>query len=224
MRLTDQQIERFWSKVDVKSEDECWPWLAGIKTSGKSGQYGGFYIKQIDNTMTAHKVSFIITHHFDISDDIPDEIVIRHTCNNPICVNPKHLKLGTYQNNSSDMVESGNSLHGSKNPKASLTSEQVKEAREKWSTGEYSIREIGEIFNVSENVMRAVVKNIRYKDYNYTPLNFTTKSIKFSDEVVKDIKLMKDAGASLKDIKNKHNISITQIYNLVKNYQRKEVL
>src|SRR5688572_18610657 len=105
--LEQEQINRFWSKVRKSGDTnkDCWEWIAGYKN--KEG-YGGFYIKQIDNTVLCHKISFCLAHNFELN-DIPDCYVIRHTCNNPKCVNPKHLKLGTYQDNSKDMIEAGNS-------------------------------------------------------------------------------------------------------------------
>lgn len=70
-RLTNEQIERFWSKVDktpgLGPNGDCWHWTAGNKN--KDG-YGGFYLWQIDNTLNAHKVSFLIEHNFAIWDNI----------------------------------------------------------------------------------------------------------------------------------------------------------
>src|SRR6185436_13549829 len=112
----------------------------------------GFYLKQIDNTITSHKVAFCINHNFSIN-KIPESIVVRHKCNNSICCNPKHLLLGTYKDNSEDMVKAGNSSKGVKNTKSKLNEQQVKEIREKWSTGKYKKSWLAKEYNISASVI-----------------------------------------------------------------------
>lgn len=221
MKLEQDQIDRFWSKVDIKSEDECWPWLAGIKGKYNCGNYGGFYIRQLKNTMGSHKVSFIIYHNFDLTDDLPDWVIIRHTCNNPICVNPKHLKLGDCQSNSDDRVLAGNSLKGPESPRSYLSWDKINKIREIWSTDEYTMNQIGDMFNCSGTMVRNIVRNKTYVDENYTPPNLKSKSFKYSEEDVEGVRQMKKDGATFKDISNKYNISQSQMYNIINNRQRK---
>jgi len=105
---------RFWSKVDVRGPDECWPWMAGKDAKG----YGCF---RVDGKMVkSHQVAlWLITGEI-----IPPGKVTRHiVCNNPPCCNAAHLKSGTHQDNSSDMVAAGRQakLRGETNGRAKLT-------------------------------------------------------------------------------------------------------
>lgn len=85
-------MERFWSRVDRSGE--CWIWN-GSKQSGGYGQIS------INNKMIyAHRYSFYLANGF-----YPKEVL--HTCDNPSCVNPQHLRGGTHQDNMKDMANKG---------------------------------------------------------------------------------------------------------------------
>lgn len=91
--------ERFWSKVDRREADQCWPWL-GSQDGRRYGQMssgpgGGSPIK-------AHRVSWIIANG-----PIPEGMNILHRCDNPPCVNPNHLLPGTQKQNIQDASERG---------------------------------------------------------------------------------------------------------------------
>jgi len=83
--------DRFWNRVDVKSIDECWNWLGQPNGSGygRINIYGKFFL--------VHRVSWSL-----LNGDIPNNRMICHTCDNRLCVNPKHLYLGTYSDNALD--------------------------------------------------------------------------------------------------------------------------
>ena len=72
---------RFWAKVDKRSEAECWPWLGSKSIDG----YGKFYIAP--KSRQAHRVSWEMFY----SKTFPEGKVADHICNNPGCVNPKHV-------------------------------------------------------------------------------------------------------------------------------------
>ncbi len=90
--ITDPEIiSRFMSKVKFGTcEDACWEWLAA-----KNRGYGIFALNR--ETESAHQISFRI-----FKGAIPDGFEIRHTCRGK-CVNPRHVILGTYQDNRNDM-------------------------------------------------------------------------------------------------------------------------
>uniref|UniRef100_A0A6H1ZVK7 Putative homing endonuclease n=1 Tax=viral metagenome TaxID=1070528 RepID=A0A6H1ZVK7_9ZZZZ len=87
--------QRFWSKVDRKSPLECWNWDAHIGSDG----YGQFWFK--GKLIHAHRVAWMIRNDFYI----PDGMIVLHTCDNKRCVNPYHLKLGTYSDNMKDTMD-----------------------------------------------------------------------------------------------------------------------
>jgi hypothetical protein len=91
-------VERFWAKVDVQGPDECWDW------TGASGVGGYGVIGKRTNgrqwQLRAHRMSAAI--HFGMFDRRLD---VLHTCDNPRCVNPAHLYLGTDADNARDRGE-----------------------------------------------------------------------------------------------------------------------
>lgn len=105
------------SRIEIRGEDECWPWIGGIFLKDGYGRISW------DHTgLNAHRVAYEI--HVG---PVPDGFVVRHTCDNPICCNyKKHLIPGTVKQNSEDAVERGLYPHGVLHPNSKLTAEQVR--------------------------------------------------------------------------------------------------
>ena len=87
-------MDKFWKKVD-KSGD-CWLWMAGKLEKG----YGQFWFD--GRTHRAHRMAWLLTNG-----EIPEGMCVLHKCDNPPCVNPSHLWLGTNQDNMDDMNNKG---------------------------------------------------------------------------------------------------------------------
>jgi hypothetical protein len=118
VKFTPEVLSRFWSKVDRTGD--CWEFRGTILTSG----YGQVKVHQ--QKWRAHRFAWTAVHG-----PIPDGLIVRHRCDNRVCVKPAHLELGTHQDNVNDMIERGRkkSLPGERHPLARLTVEAVREIR-----------------------------------------------------------------------------------------------
>lgn len=97
-----QVKQRFWAKVNVGADTECWPWTAYRGLAGY-GQFA-FHRRRLEQ---AHRVAWQLTYG-----PIPPGLFICHRCDNPPCVNPRHLFLGTRTDNVRDMWSKGRAYGG----------------------------------------------------------------------------------------------------------------
>lgn len=93
-KYTPDEIARFWSAVDRSGD--CWLWM---KSRGRGG-YGRFSVHS--GHSPAHRVAYELA-----KGEIPDGLLVCHSCDNPPCVNPAHLWLGTQVTNAIDMASKG---------------------------------------------------------------------------------------------------------------------
>jgi hypothetical protein len=131
--------ERFWEKVNKDGpildgmQTRCWIWTAASKC--KFG-YGAIGFKR--SSLLAHRVSWQLERG-----NVPDEQCVLHKCDNPKCVNPDHLFLGTYEDNRLDAKAKGRHrwpvFSGENSPTHKLTWETVREIRRRCSGGERQI-------------------------------------------------------------------------------------
>ena len=98
--MSKERLKRFWEKVDIKGEDECWLWLASATSSG----YGCFAYEK-NNIQSAHKMSWAMAKNKNKMSD--PSMHVMHTCDVKRCVNPKHLELGTPKQNQNDAIKRG---------------------------------------------------------------------------------------------------------------------
>lgn len=129
--------QRFWSKVDRSGgPDACWPWVRARNADG----YGRVGVAPAGTVELAHRVSWAIAHP---GETVPR--VVRHTCDNPPCVNPAHLLGGTHKDNTDDMLDRGRHRTpvGEAHPRAVLTEDVVRRVMRLRRTG-LTYREVAE--------------------------------------------------------------------------------
>jgi hypothetical protein len=150
-------VNRFWSYVykdgPIICPDlgPCWIWIGDRYLSG----YGR--IGYNNRPGYAHRLSWII--HNETCKDLD----VLHKCDNPPCVNPEHLFLGTQKDNAQDMVIKKRSLIGERNPRAVVSEKIVVELKRMWQTGRYSLKELMELSGLSGSGLRGILSGKRWK-------------------------------------------------------------
>lgn len=138
--------KRFWSKVDVSHDNKCWEWKAGLMGNGY-GQFRPHRDDQQLNTRLAHKLSWIFSFG-----DIPKGLSVLHRCDNPKCVNPSHLFLGTQADNLKDMRDKERGAMGSCNGMSKLTEDQVRSIHKDGRRRSEISKEFGVSMSVISNI------------------------------------------------------------------------
>lgn len=146
--------ERFWPKVDVGDEDECWEWKAATKKTGYGviGKGG-----RDEGNVHAHRLSYELEY------ESPGEKQVNHHCDNPACVNPKHLYAGNQSENVMDAIEHGDKRVGEEHPTAKLSSDEIKEIRRKASEGIVHKRIAKEYKVTRRHITKVVNRKRRFK-------------------------------------------------------------
>ena len=148
------KLEDFWKHVDKSSD--CWLWL-GAKSHG----YGATEIS--GRRIQAHRIAWIL-----IRGPIPKGLFVCHHCDNPPCVRPEHLFLGTDVDNTHDMIRKGRARHDNQ-PKGEewylhkLTWNQVREIRAKYIPRIYSTRKLAKEYGVGQRAIWRILNNETWK-------------------------------------------------------------
>lgn len=161
--ISTEAADRFFTYV--KKSDGCWLWQGGHLKSG----YGNFKLASYTMRL-AHRVAYAIAYG-----PVPQGVNVLHHCDNPPCVRPDHLFLGTDADNVADMLAKGRhyasthpekALRGERHPRTPLTWTQVCEIRERYASGAGSLSSLGREFAVTPQAIRAIVTGQSWK----TPL------------------------------------------------------
>jgi hypothetical protein len=133
---------RFWAKVDTSGD--CWIWTASKDRKG----YGQMLVNCKPHR--AHRLSWILHNG-----EIPEGGHCLHHCDNPACVNPEHLYIGSHSDNMQDMVRRGRRSHtkqkGSSHTRAILTEEQVRDIKMRLSNE--TVRGIADSLGLKKHVI-----------------------------------------------------------------------
>jgi hypothetical protein len=134
--------------TDPPNYDDCWPWM-GAQTGDS---YGSLWY--MEKQHPAHRISYIL-----FNGNVPEGFVVRHTCDNPSCVNPNHLILGTQSDNIIDALKRG------RLPNHSLNETQVLEIKQKIAEGDYYglYKELADKYNVNRKAIYKIKAGITWK-------------------------------------------------------------
>lgn len=157
----EKAIARFWSKVGEPTETGCREWLGPVKQNG----YGGFRFRGRD--VTTHRfsawLSGLLVELKGSAHGLGNDVV-RHTCDNPRCVEPTHLQLGTTQDNTQDRVDRGRSARrpGVLHHMVKLSEQDVLDIRDIYAAGGISMKKLGAGYGVNATTIFKIVRGKRW--------------------------------------------------------------
>ena len=146
--------DRFFEKINKRGPKQphmttrCWVWTAATNGAG----YGLIAITRTKSHL-AHRVAWELSRH----QTIPRGKVVKHECDNPLCVRPSHLKMGSQQDNLCDMSARRRAYH------KKLTPEQVQEIRSRYAAGGIGHRPLAEEYKVSRAMIRSILAGTSWK-------------------------------------------------------------
>lgn len=145
----DNISQRFWEKV--KKSEGCWEW------TGYCSKVGHGQFQTLEKVDYAHRYSWVLHNG-----EIPDGLCVLHKCDNPSCVNPEHLFLGTQQDNIIDMYKKERS------GRTKMNKEQVEMIRSEYSPHKNTQSMLAEKYGVEVYVIGRIVRNETYKYFEAT--------------------------------------------------------
>lgn len=213
-----EEVEaRYWPKV--KKNEGCWEWQAGKNSQG----YGVFSV--LGKCYPAPRIAYVLAFG-----DIPNGLLVRHKCDNPSCVNPDHLELGTTKDNSQDMVKRLRGIHGTRNHNSKLTDEMVLKLRERYAKADISLKDLAVEAGISKCSLGKIVRgdtwahvggprssNHHVTRTDYRPRGDNHSRHKLTAEQVVEIReRYPRGGVSLSSLAKEYNVHFCTIQSVLK--------
>lgn len=157
--------DRLLSHVAVNNATGCWEWI-GCKRGGYGRTTIGSRKDGTRKTITAHRLSYLIFHG-----EIPEKMEVCHRCDNPSCINPDHLFVGTRKDNVDDRERKGRNIVkvGEEQPCAKLSKKAVKDARWEHAYHGTSFQKLADRYGVSKKAMQNAINGVTWKCVPYMP-------------------------------------------------------
>ena len=140
---------RFAQYVNQQGPEDCWLWTGA--QNGSNG-YGAIYYN--GRSRQAHRVAWELANE----QKIPDGMCVCHHCDNPLCVNPEHLFVGTHKENMLDMVKKSRHHHGEEHTYSKLTAKEVIEIRKAYAKDNVTLRQVASKYDVSHQNISYIVR------------------------------------------------------------------
>lgn len=141
-----EEIGRFWSKVGITTDPTaCWEWLAS------RGNHGYGYARMEKKTWRAHRLAWAIAN------ERAPQLNVLHSCDNPPCCNPNHLREGTQKENIQECVSKGR-FHGK------LSIEIARAIRSRFAEGGVAKRALGREYGISLAEVRRILNNESWEE------------------------------------------------------------
>lgn len=152
MTTRDEYIEKFMQKVLINKDTGCWEWQ-------RAKLRGGYGNLRVDGKYwQAHRYSYQLFFGIPV-----DGFDVCHKCDNPSCVNPKHLFLGNDLSNARDKVNKNRQTKGEQHPHHKMTLSDVVYMRAIYSYGTTSMRKLAKLFGISYSETNAILNNKTWK-------------------------------------------------------------
>lgn len=146
---------RFWERVAVTANpDKCWEWQAGRSKKG----YGSVWVNE--RVISAHRAAWFYTY------GTMPTLCVMHTCDNPPCVNPHHLRLGTIADNNQDKVNKGRQSCGTMSNRTKFADCDVLNIRDTYRAGGITQIELAHQYNVTS---RTIWDIVNYRHWRHLP-------------------------------------------------------
>lgn len=147
---SDSITDRFQGRYTI-SASGCWEWTAAKNNKG----YGQLNVQ--NKRMLVHRLSYEVHNG-----PIPDGLVVRHKCDNPSCINPEHLEVGTHKDNMQDMIKRNRGnwkpVKGSAVSVSKLTEDQVIEIRARYVRITCGTTFLAKEYGVSSTVIHNIIR------------------------------------------------------------------
>lgn len=149
-------IERFHDKYEIDIKTGCWNWIAGTRPNSKGDLYSRHFNEK-GRSEGGHRFSYR-----RLVGEIPKGMFVCHRCDNPLCVNPNHLFLGTHKDNMEDMTRKNRQYKGNGEMANSskLTNKQAMEIRKLYPS--LSQSKIADMFCISQASVGRIVRGETY--------------------------------------------------------------
>ena len=198
---------RFWSNVDTSpGPSKCWPWRGRANQDG----YGKFNVPKQGGGYRFTQATRVMV--FLTAGPFPKSLLVRHKCDNPICVNPAHLELGTHLDNARDMTDRQRQSRGELHPKTTIAERVVIEIRERAVKGE-AFTAIARDMGLNTNTVAGIAKGRTWK---HVPGSVVTDRRRLDPDKVAEARLRVSRGESINSVATDLGMQYTSLVTAVR--------